>query len=314
MGLYWRFKLIYNNEEMIKEITAKTLLSSSKHPDPWFGIKYTMNLYRGCQHQCIYCDSRSECYQIEDFAEILVKVNAIELLKKELPAKRVKGTVGLGSMNDCYMPVEERYRLTRQALELIARYRFPVHIITKSDLVLRDMDLLVEIGKVYAAVSFTITAADDALAEILEPGAPLPSRRYQALKALSEKGIYAGITLMPVLPFIEDNEENILAIVDRAREAGAKYIIASFGMTMRDRQRAYYYGKLDRLFPGLREKYEKRFGDRYSCGALNAGKLEKMSHEACARYSIATRMTQYAMETPQLQLGLFDPGAHAGKA
>jgi DNA repair photolyase len=119
---------------------------------------------------------------------------------------------------------------------------------------------------------------------------------------------------MPVLPFIEDNEENILAIVDRAREAGAKYIIASFGMTMRDRQRAYYYGKLDRLFPGLREKYEKRFGDRYSCGALNAGKLEKMFHEACARYSIATRMTQYAMEIPQLQLGLFDPGAHAGKA
>jgi DNA repair photolyase len=299
---------------MIKEITAKTLLSSSKHPDPWFGIKYTMNLYRGCQHQCIYCDSRSECYQIEDFAEILVKVNAIELLKKELPSKRTKGTIGLGSMNDCYMPVEERYRLTRQALELIARYRFPVHILTKSDLVLRDTDLLTEIGKVYAAVSLTITTADDELAVKLEPGAPIPFRRYQAIKTLSDQGIYTGIMLMPVLPFIEDNEENILAIVDRAREAGAKYIIASFGMTMRDRQRAYYYGKLDTLFPGLREKYEKRFGDQYSCGALNAGKLEKMFHEACARYGIATRMIQYTMETPQLQLGLFDPGTHAGKA
>ena len=299
---------------MIKEITAKTLLSSSKNPDPWFGYKYTMNLYRGCQHQCIYCDSRSECYQIEDFSDILVKTNAIELLKKELPSKRIKGTIGLGSMNDCYMPVEERFHLTEQALELVLRYRFPVHIITKSDLALRDLDLLKEIAKIYAAVSFTITTADDALAAKLEPGAPSPSRRYQAIKTLSGQGIYAGITLMPVLPFIEDNEANIMAIVDRAREAGAKYIIASFGMTMRDRQRTYYYEKLDRMFPGLREKYETSFGDQYSCGVGNAGKLEKMFHKACARYSIATRMIQYATESSQLQLGLFDPGTHAGKA
>jgi len=299
---------------MIKEITARTLLSSSKHPDPWFGVKYTMNLYRGCQHQCIYCDSRSECYQIEDFADILVKANAIELLKKELPSKRARGTIGLGSMNDCYMPVEERYRLTRQALELVARHRFPVHIITKSDLVLRDTDLLAEIGKIYAAVSFTITTTDDELAAKLEPGAPSPSRRYQAIKTLSDQGIYTGITLMPVLPFIEDNVANTSAIVDRAREAGAKYIIASFGMTMRDRQRAYYYDHLDRLFPGLREKYEKRFGDQYSCGAPNAGNLEKTFREACARHGIATRMIQFTTESPQLQLGLFDPGTHAGRS
>jgi DNA repair photolyase len=299
---------------MTKEITAKTLLSSSKHPDPWFGVKYTMNLYRGCQHQCIYCDSRSECYQIENFADILVKTNAIDLLKKELPSKRTKGTIGLGSMNDCYMPVEERFRLTRQALDLIARHCFPVHIITKSDLVLRDLDLLKEIAKTYAAVSLTITTADDALATKLEPGAPSPSRRYQAIKTLSDQGIYTGITLMPVLPFIEDNDANISAIVDRARETGAKYIIASFGMTMRDRQRTYYYQKLDRLFPGLRKKYEKRFGDQYSCGATNAGKLEKTFREACARYGIDTRMIHFTTGSPQLQLGLFDPGTHAGKA
>jgi len=299
---------------MIKEITAKTLLFSSKHPDPWFGVKYTMNLYRGCQHQCIYCDSRSECYQIEDFADILVKTNAIELLKKEFPSKRTKGTIGLGSMNDCYMPVEERFRLTRQALELIVRYRFPVHIITKSDLVLRDLDLLKEIGKVYAAVSFTITTADDALAAKLEPGAPLPSRRYQAVRTLTEAGIYTGITLMPVLPFIEDNEENITTIINRAHDTGAKYVIASFGMTMRDRQRAYFYERLDRLFPGLREKYEKRFGDQYSCSAHNAGKLEKAFQEACVRYGLATRMTHFSTGSPPLQLGLFDPGTHAGRA
>ena len=130
---------------MIKEITAKTLLSSAKQPDPWFGIKYTMNLYRGCQHQCIYCDSRSECYQIEDFDhDVLVKANALDLLRDELPRKRVKGTVGTGSMNDPYMPLEAKLNLTGRALEIIADHRFPVHVITKSDLVVRDADILAE--------------------------------------------------------------------------------------------------------------------------------------------------------------------------
>jgi DNA repair photolyase len=126
---------------MIHEVTAKTLLSSAKQPDPWFGIKYTMNLYRGCQHQCIYCDSRSECYRIENFADVLVKINAIDLLKKELPRKRVKGTIGTGAMSDPYLPLEAARRLTAQALEVIAEQQFPAHVLTKSDLVLRDRHL-----------------------------------------------------------------------------------------------------------------------------------------------------------------------------
>src|SRR5512145_617941 len=161
---------------MIREVTAKTLLSSAKRPDPWFGIKYTMNLYRGCPHQCIYCDSRSECYQIENFTDVLVKVNAIDLLKKELPRKRVIGTIGTGSMSDPYQPVEAARRLTAQALEVIAEQRFPLHALTKSDLVVRDLDTLQHIAQVYAAVSFTITTADDELGRKVEPGAPLVSR------------------------------------------------------------------------------------------------------------------------------------------
>src|SRR5512136_395368 len=191
---------------MPREIQAKVLLSSSKHPDPWFGIRYTMNLYRGCQHQCIYCDSRSECYQIEEFSDILVKANAIEVLRKELAHKRIKGTIGTGSMNDPYMPLEAERRLTRQALEVIAEFRFPVHVITKSDLVLRDMDLLKEISRVYAAVTFTITTYDDGLSKMLEPGAPVSSRRLAAMQTLSAAGILTGVALMPVLPFIEDTE------------------------------------------------------------------------------------------------------------
>jgi DNA repair photolyase len=283
---------------VIKEITAKTLLSSSRQPDPWFGIKYTMNLYRGCTHQCIYCDSRSECYQIENFADVLVKVNAIELLKKELPRKRVKGTIGTGSMSDPYLPLEATRNLTGRALEVIAQHQFPVHALTKSDLVLRDIETLREINRVYAAVSFTITTVDDDLGKKLEPGAPIVSRRFAAMSQLAAAGIMTGVLLMPVLPFIEDSAENITAIVARAHECGASYILASFGMTLRDRQRAYYYAQLDRLFPGLRQQYERRFGHRYSAAANDARRLEQVFYEQCERYGIATRLRVYEADTP----------------
>jgi DNA repair photolyase len=279
---------------MIKEIQAKVLLSHAKQPDPWFGIKYGMNLYRGCQHQCIYCDSRSECYQIENFNdEVLVKANAIDLLRKELASKRVKGTVGTGSMNDPYMPLEGRLNLTGRALAVIAEFHFPVHVMTKSDLVLRDLDTLCQINRVYAAVSFTITTADDELGQMLEPGAPLISERFRALRTLAEHGIHTGVTMMPILPFIEDDEENIGRIVEQAHAHGAAYIIPWFGMSLRDRQRAYYYDKLDDLFPGLRQKYERTFGDQYHCAAPNADRLARVFNELCDRRGIATRMKWY---------------------
>jgi len=287
---------------MTTEILAKTLLSSAKRPDSWFGIKYTMNLYRGCQHQCIYCDSRSECYQIENFAEIQVKVNALERLSDEIRRKRAKGTIGTGSMNDPYMPIEAERRLTRGALEIIAAAKFPVHVITKSDLVTRDLDILQEIGKVYAAVSFTITSADDALSKKLEPGAPVSSRRFTSLKTLSEQGITAGVTMMPILPFIEDSDENILAIARLAADAGAKYVLPGFGVTLRDRQRAYYYNKLDQLFPGVSAQYQRRYGERYWAESPRAQRLGEIFNEECARLGIATRMPFYQPEGEQLRL------------
>lgn len=289
---------------MIAEITAKTILSSVPQPDPWFGLRYSMNLYRGCQHQCIYCDSRSACYGIENFEDILVKSNAIELLRRELPRKRLKGTIGTGSMHDPYMPLEAERRLTRKALENIAGNRFPVHVITKSDLVLRDTDVLTTIGSVYAAVSFTITTADDSLAAKIEPNAPPPSRRFRAMQALAGQGVLTGVVMMPVLPFLEDSEGNIRAILTRAREAGAVYIVSAFGMTLRDRQRDYYYAQLDCRFPGLRRRYEERFGDRYSCSAGNARHLEECLRDRCADLGLATRMPVYSPHTAT-QLTLF---------
>ncbi len=292
---------------MLKEIQAKTLLSSSAQPDTYFGLKYNMNLYRGCVHRCIYCDSRSECYQIENFdGEILVKVNAIELLRKELSGKRVKGTIGLGSMNDPFMPLERDVNLAGQALAVIAEFGYPVHVITKSALVVRELTTLERIARTYASVSFTVTTADDELGKKLEPGASRVSERFAAMKTLADHGVQTGVTMMPILPFIEDNEENIAAIVRRAAESGATYIIPGMGMTLRDRQRAYYYAQLDRLYPGLRYKYERTFGDRYSCSSPYAPLLYKRFNALCAEYGLATRMPIYTPEPPAgTQLSLF---------
>jgi len=290
---------------MVKEIKAKVLLSHVKQPDTWFGLKYNMNLYRGCQHRCIYCDSRSECYRIKAFdRDILVKANAIELLRKELASKRVKGTIGTGSMNDPYMPVEKKINLMGRALQVIARYRFPVHIVTKSDLVLKDLNTLVEINQTYAAISFTVTTADDELGKKLEPGAPPVSARFRAMKTLAEHGVLTGVTMMPILPFIEDNEENITQIMAQAHANGASYIIPWLGMSLRDRQRAYYYAQLDKLFPGLKQKYQKRFGNQYGCAANDATRLRQVLDELCSRYGIAIGIKPYAPDTAR-QLRLF---------
>ena len=201
---------------------------------------------------------------------MLVKANAIELLGKELSSKRVKGTVGTGSMQDPYTPSEAKLNMTGQALQVIRQFRFPVHIITKSDLILKDLDTLIEINKVHASVCFTITTADDVLGKTLEPGAPLPSQRFKAAKTLTDHGIQVGITMMPILPFIEDTEENITRIVVRAHECGITYIVPWFGMSLRTGQREYFYEKLDQLFPGLRQRYEDQYGHQYHCSCPNA--------------------------------------------
>ena len=290
---------------MIKHITAKSILSPLKGgPDSWFGISYNMNLYRGCQHQCIYCDSRSECYHIENFADILIKENAIELLTKQLRNKKVKGTIGTGSMNDPYMPIDEKEQLTRRALKVISHFRFPVHIITKGALVLRDADIIKEISLVYAAVSFTITTVDDSLSRIIEPAASLSSERFAALKELSRQGIYTGITLMPVLPYITDSKENIEAIVHRGHEAGAKYIIAAMGMTNRKGQREYYYDKLDKYFPAIKKKYLDRFGDDYSCPPENHKELYAHFKKLCKKLNMPMKMEFYKPEQT-IQTSLF---------
>ena len=288
---------------MPEEIQAKTILSKVKN-DHFFGLTYNMNLYRGCQHACIYCDSRSTCYQLGELSHIRYKGNAIEMLARELSKKKLKGTIGFGSMNDPYMPAEMTKQLTRQALEVVSKYHFPVHIITKSDLVCRDIDLLKQISKTYAAISITITTADDDLARIIEPNAPLPSARFAALKLLSESNIYCGITLMPILPFINDRRDQIEDLIHKAISSGVKYIIPFFGLTLRDGSREYFYKQLDKSFAGMKQKYEKNFGLSYACNSPNADLMYKMVYKMLNENKISRRLEFYKPDLPE-QLRLF---------
>ena len=289
-----------------REIQTKGILNPIQGEDDWFGLSYNMNLYRGCEHQCIYCDSRSTCYRIENFNdEVLVKINALSLLQETLPRKRKIGFIGFGSMNDPYTYAERIYGLTGKALKIIAKYRFPVHIITKSDRVVNDIETLILINQVKARVSFTVTTADDGLAKILEPGAPSPSRRLSAMKQLSEAGIETGVLMMPVLPFIEDSPQNVLDVVEAAAANGAGYIIPSFGMTIREGQREYFYDQLDKHFQGLRKKYEQTFGEKYFCEAQNRHQLQKIFMDACQEYGLATQVSSYPKKSTEVQMPLF---------
>lgn len=279
---------------VVREIEAKTLLTHTQDPGGWFGVYYNMNLYRGCEHHCIYCDSRSECYQIADFdGELLVKANAIDLLRDELSRKRVKGTVGTGAMTDPYTPSEARLNMTGRALQVIAEMGFPVHITTKSDLILKDLDTLAEIARVHASVGFTVTTADDALGKQVEPGAPLVSRRFYAAKCLAERGVQVGLLMMPILPWLQDTEENITRIVEMAVDHGMSFIVPGMGLTMRDGQREYFYRKLDELFPGLKRKYQQCYGSRYGCSVPGAKRLYAHFEMLRARYGLATTSRHY---------------------
>lgn len=272
-------------------IRAKFILSKVKYGNEWYGIDYNMNLYRGCSHRCIYCDSRSNCYHIDKFDIVRGKENALYILEHELSKKREKGVIGIGSMSDTYNPLEKEYEQTRGALKLISKYVFGVSIDTKSDLILRDIDLLKEINlKNNVIVKFTITTPDDELSKVIEPNVCISSKRLQAIKTLSDNGIFTGIMMNPVLPFITDKEEGLKELVKLAYENGAKFIHTYMGMTLRENQRDYYFGKLDKNFIGLKEKYIKYYGDRYNCIVPNYKRLYKVFTDECNKYGILYNM------------------------
>ncbi len=271
-------------------LPAKTIVTRTRDT-AWFGCDYNMNIYRGCSHGCIYCDSRSSCYGIADFDTVHAKADALRIIRDDLRRKVRRGVVATGAMSDPYNPQEEAHQLTRHALELLAAYGFGVAIATKSTLITRDLDILQEIKRFMPVLAkLTITTTDDALARRIEPGAPPPSARLSALHALTDAGIFSGILLMPVLPFLTDSTAQVLSVVEAAARVGARFIYPAFGMTLRSGMREYFYAKLDAQFPGLREQYERQYGSRYFCPAPRAKQLWSAFAAACDKHGILYQM------------------------
>ena len=278
-------------------IEARTIISARHENSQWFGIDYNMNIYKGCSHGCIYCDSRSDCYGVEDFDRVRAKRNALEMIRRELRTKRKKGVVGTGAMSDPYNPLEKEYNLTRGALEIIDSLGFGAAIATKSSLILRDTDIIRQIAQHSPViVKITVTSARDELSRKVEPGVSVSSERFRAIKELSEAGIFTGVLLMPLLPFIEDTEENISEIIELAHKNGAKFIYPAFGVTLRNNQREWYYKKLDERFPGIKAKYISTYGNSYECRSHNSKKLWALFKSRCDEYGILYRMEDIISE------------------
>lgn len=234
----------------VPTIPARSIVIKNKST-AWFGTRYTMNIYRGCSHGCIYCDSRSECYGVQDFDTVRVKSDALAVIRNDLRSKTQSGVVATGSMSDPYNPFEKELQLTRHALELLDAYGFGAAVATKGTLITRDADILREIASHSPVLcKITVTTCDDALAAKLEPRAPSSSARLAAVEKLAGQGIFTGILLMPVLPFLEDTPDGVRRLVRAAYNAGARFVYPAFGVTLRQNQRAYFLDRLDELFPG----------------------------------------------------------------
>mgnify|MGYP002563781296 FL=1 len=288
-------------------VDAKGILTGS-------GGHYGMNIYRGCTHGCIYCDSRSRCYGFTHaFEDIEVKKNAPELLEQALRSKRHKCMIGTGAMCDPYLHIEENLKLTRKCLELIDQYEYGVAVQTKSTRVLRDMDLLKSINdKTKAVVQMTMTTYDETLCKILEPNVSTTKERFETLLQFKEAGIPTVVWLTPILPFINDTEENIRGILEYCVEAGVKGIICfGMGVTLRDGDREYFYKALDKHFPGIKNKYIRTYGNAYDIPSPNNEKLLEIFKEVCVKNGMIYQIKecfQYLHEFPQKyeQMSLLD--------
>jgi DNA repair photolyase len=254
----------------------------------WFGTTHNMNIYKGCNQGCIYCDSRSSCYQIKDFDTIKPKLDAPIKIDKELSNKRRHCVISMGGMSDPYNHLEEHLEYTKQALQSILKYGHGVSIITKNTRVLRDIDLLKQINQnSEVTVGITITTANDLLQSRIERNVSSTSERFDAIKTLSDQGIYTGVLMMPILPFINDTVENITSIVEKAHESGAKFIYPSFGVTLRDNQRMYFFEKIGK---DLTQKYIDEYKDDYICVSKNVEELKKHFNGLCRKYGILYKM------------------------
>jgi len=273
-----------------------------------------MNLYRGCTHGCIYCDSRSACYQMKhDFEDIEVKRDAARILENQLRHKRKPCMIGTGAMCDPYIHLEEELQITRQCLEVIERRGFGLAIQTKSARILRDLDLLGAIdAKTKCVVQMTLTTYDEGLCRILEPHVSTTKERFAVLETMRDNGIPTVVWLSPILPFINDTDENLRGLLDYCVRANVRGIVCfGFGTTLREGDREYFYARLDEHFPGMKQKYIRTFGNAYECTSPNNDRLWAVYEEVCRQNGILYRPDDvfgylHRFEPKQRQLSLFE--------
>ena len=272
-------------------IQAKHLLTPvHTGMEDFFHADWNMNLYRGCSHGCIYCDSRSACYQIADFDTVRPKADALRLLEGELRGKRKAGVVTMGAMSDPYNPLERQLELTRGALMLLRRYGFGAAFTTKSALCARDADLLAEISRsAPVCARLTITCADDNLCLRVEPRVSPSSARFAAIRTLADAGVYAGVWLNPLLPYINDTEDNVRRVVQMTADSGGRFVVCFFSMTLRTGNREYYFRALEQQFHGLRDRYLRTYGNAYELRAPEADRLYDVFRNECTKQGLHWR-------------------------
>lgn len=277
--------------------------------DSWFWDRYSINPYNGCQFGCVFCDSRSNRYYLPtDFDnDIIVKTGVGEMLDGRLSRARtlLPDVVGFSGSTDPYQPAEARYGNTRQCLEILAKHGYPVHIATKSTLVLRDLDLLESMGRDgWCTVSLTITTADSETARFLEKRAPNPRARFDVIRTVRREAghVQTGVFLIPVVPFLCDSDRELEDVVRRSKEAGADYILFGGGMSMRDTQALWFMKHLAERYPELVGAYEQLYGFRYDPSSYAGSYEPRGSYQLgvngkllslCDKYDMPYRIKRY---------------------
>lgn len=273
-----------------------------------------MNIYRGCTHGCIYCDSRSACYQMKhNFEDIEIKRNAPEILEEQLKRRHKPCMISTGAMCDPYVHIEEKLLITRKCLELIEKYGFGLTIQTKSARILRDIDILKAINlNTKCVVQITLTTFNETLCSVIEPNVSTTAERYTVLEAMRDADIPTVVWIDPILPFINDTEENLRGLLDYCVRAKVRGIICfGFCTTMRDGSREYFYKKLDENFPGIKDQYIRTFDESYECRSSNDIYLMDILLSECRKYSMICNPDEifrymHKFETKYLQMSLFE--------
>ena len=279
----------------------KTIINKLKYIDSWFWCRYTINPYSGCEHACVYCDARSEKYYLHPDLDnvVYVKTNVKQMLDKRLKNARtlLPDVVGLGGVCDAYQPAEAEYKNARNILEVLYKYKYPVFMVTKSTMVMRDLDLYSKMAEeYYSTITFTITSFDEEIVNFLEPHASPSKERIEALKDIKEKHpkIQTGVCFMPIVPYFEDSDENLEDVISQTKKANCDFILFAPGMSLRDSQAQFFIRKLkDSKYSNLLKKMLDLYKGEMHPNSDYVSKIHNKLVALCKQYELPCRAKRF---------------------